>query len=89
MPHNKQLRSNTKPKTSIKDTSEDADDIAAPVSKINKVIDIYIQDDVVGVVEEKPETDPLTTNEESDESASEESGLDDEEINPFGDKWEV
>ena len=89
MPHNKQLRSNKKPKTSIKDTSEDADDIAAPVSKINKVIDIYIQDDVVGVVEEKPETDPLTTNEESDESASEESGLDDEEINPFGDKWEV
>ncbi|MEI7462821.1 MAG: hypothetical protein WCK03_00305 [Candidatus Taylorbacteria bacterium] len=89
MPHNKQLRSNKKPKTLIKDTSEDADDIAAPVSKINKVIDIYIQDDVVGVVEEKPETDPLTTNEESDESASEESGLDDEEINPFGDKWEV
>ncbi|MFA6315500.1 MAG: hypothetical protein WC648_04000 [Candidatus Paceibacterota bacterium] len=41
----------------------------------------------LSILDEKPETDPLATEDEADESA-EEAGIEDE-IDPFGDKWEA
>jgi hypothetical protein len=60
-----------------------------PNKKIEKIPDIDLHDDLVQVIDEKPEVDPLLAEEESDDAATEEATLDEEEINPFGDKWEV
>lgn len=89
MPHTKQSRSIKKTKPITKDQTEETEEVVAPVSKISKAVEVDIQDDVIGIVEEKPEIDPLLADDESDDSATEEAGLDDEEINPFGDKWEI
>ena len=58
-------------------------------TKIKNVPDVDLHDDLSNIVEEKPEVDPLLAEEEPDDSVSEEASLDEEEINPFGDKWEV
>ncbi|MEI6304483.1 MAG: hypothetical protein WCP09_00485 [Candidatus Taylorbacteria bacterium] len=89
MPHTKTSGSSKKTKPIAKDPNEEGDEVVAPVQKISKVVEVDIQDDVIGTVEEKPEVDPLLSEDESEDSSSEESGLDDEEINPFGDKWEI
>lgn len=49
-----------------------------------KIIDLVEREDD-GISDEKPVADPLLAEEEAEE---EESGIDDEELNPFGDKWE-
>ena len=89
MPTTKSSRSNKKTKLVSKVSDEEVDEVVAPASKISKVVEVDIQDDVIGIVEEKPEADPLLAEEDVEDAASEESALDDEEINPFGDKWEV
>ncbi|MEI8327897.1 MAG: hypothetical protein WCG02_02060 [Candidatus Taylorbacteria bacterium] len=98
MPHTKSTRSavrpvvrpNKKVKQPAKPVSEDADELAAlPVANIRKAPEIDIHDDVIGIIEEKPEVDPLLAEEDSEDGAGEEATLDEEEINPFGDKWEV
>ena len=91
MPQAKKLhpKKKTKPVTKTKPPVEDnEEEVSVPVSKIKKVVEVDIQEDVGIIVEEKPEVDPLLGDEEADELSSEES-LDEEEINPFGDKWEV
>jgi hypothetical protein len=59
-----------------------------PRKEIKPVDVIDLHDDISGIIDEKPEVDPLATEEETDESAADEV-LDDDEVNPFGDKWEV
>jgi len=89
MPHTKSSRSTKKTKAAVQDTIDEIGlAVATPITKIKNIPDVDLHDDVVGLVDEKPEVDPLHTEEEADELAAEES-LDDEEINPFGDKWEV
>jgi hypothetical protein len=89
MPHTKSPRSSKKVKSVSQDSADDSGRVAVvPISKIKNIPDVDLHDDVIGIVDEKPEVDPLHAEEESDDLASEES-LDDEEINPFGDKWEV
>ena len=66
----------------------EADEIV-PVIPIKGKLPIVELDDHEGVaLDEKPEDDPLATNEETEDAASEEADLE-EEIDPFGDKWEV
>lgn len=56
-------------------------------SKNKKPIEIDEPEPIVGAVEEKIEEDPLIAAVEEEDS-SEEIGLDGEELNPFGDRWE-
>lgn len=58
-----------------------------PISKNKKPIEIDEPEPVIGI-EEKVEEDPLVAAVEEDDSA-EEISLDGEELNPFGDRWEV
>jgi hypothetical protein len=92
MPHTKTTQLERKNKPSVRTpllTLEIDEVVSEPVPKIIKTIDILdIHDDVSGIVEEKPEVDPLLAEEETDESAADEV-LDEDEVNPFGDKWEV
>ncbi len=75
-------------RTEVDQTEETGDSESLPTSKIKKIAEVDIHEDVIGVIEEKVEVDPLLAEEETDETAAEEA-LDDDEVNPFGDKWEV
>ena len=71
------------------DNQKDVGDSAILVpNKLVKISDTDLHEDVASIVEEKIEVDPLIADEESDETSADEA-LDDDEINPFGDKWEV
>lgn len=59
--------------------------VISPKAKMPIDID---EPEPVSVLDEKPETDPLAPDEETDEFASDDMGLE-EEIDPFGDKWEA
>ncbi len=91
MPHTKNIQSKNKVKAAKKSTTTpDLDELInePPVAKIQKVIDVVdIHDDISGTIEEKPEVDLSPGEEDADEAGEE--GLDDDEVNPFGDKWEV
>ncbi len=69
------------------DTNEAEELLTEPLSPTKKVVDF--DDDTVPVVGEKmdelEEFEVEDTTEDSDDS---EASLDDEEIDPFGDKWE-
>ena len=62
--------------------------------KTKKVIEIEEPEAVLGTAlipeekEEKLDEDGMPITEDEDEAASDEAGIDDEEVNPFGDKWE-
>ena len=78
-------------KKEIKVPQEDEDeskiDEIVPIK--NKVIEIDEPEPIIGVVEEKIEDDEvLAATEDDDTIGGDDAGLDDEEIDPFGDKWE-
>lgn len=56
------------------------------IERLEERLELEDVEAVVGHVDEK--TDEAASGEETEESLSEEMGLDDEELNPFGDKWE-
>ncbi len=67
--------------------TEEHDDVGLSPN-IKKIIEIDEPEPVVGVIEEKVEDDiPIVV--EDDESLSDETGLDDDEVDPFGDKYET
>ena len=70
MPTTKSSRSNKKTKLVSKVSDEEVDEVVAPASKISKVVEVDIQDDVIGIVEEKPEADPLLAEEDVEDAAS-------------------
>ena len=69
----------------IDENTEEIDTIS-PKSKIKKVVEIEPTDILPEVLEEKIEEDTLPT--EAEDEDEELPTLDDEELNPFGDKWE-
>jgi hypothetical protein len=71
-------------KDNIQTDTEDSTDLQP--AKIKKGLDYELPEPVIA--DEKPEVDPLLGDEESEESIAEEASLDDDELNPFGDKWE-
>ena len=92
MPRTKTVsaKKKNKPAKPVNEIDTEADETeAAPIENIKKIKEVDITEDVIGVVEEKAEVDPLMGDEESEDSIGEDSGLDEEEIDPFGDKWEV
>ncbi len=88
MPQTKNISAKKNTKHTEPEPSEESNSPAIlPVGKIKSALEVDIPDDVIGVIEEKAEVDPLLAEEETDEAA--EDSLDDDEVNPFGDKWEV
>lgn len=76
--------------TTIKKPRNGKEDVSSIIPTKSK-IPLEIEDPDVAhpiIVEEKIEEDPLVKEENSDELESEEATLDEEELNPFGDKWE-
>ncbi len=55
--------------------------------KVKKPIEIDLPEEPAVIEEKLVEEDPLAA-EETEEAAVEEITLDDDELNPFGDKWE-
>ena len=89
MPRTKPINAKKKVKhAEVDQTEETSDSEPLPAGKIKKIAEVDIHEDVIGVIEEKVEVDPLLAEEETDETTAEEA-LDDDEVNPFGDKWEV
>ena len=88
MPQTKNISAKKNTKHTEPEPAEESNGPAIlPVGKIKSALEVDIPDDVIGVIEEKVEVDPLLAEEETDEAA--EDSLDDDEVNPFGDKWEV
>lgn len=82
--HSKELKSKSIHESPSRET-EDTKEVVAP--KIKRLsVEPELPEDVLPVVEEKND-DESSTSEDAEDSADEVS-LDDEELNPFGDKWE-
>lgn len=82
----KESKIEKKKKTATVSTEHSEEEIADLKPKI---VDVIGPDEVIGEVEEK-EVDPdvALTGELSEDETEGAIGLDDEEIDPFGDKWE-
>lgn len=64
------------------------DEVLPISSKIKGPIDIEEVEEDLPVIPLEDKADPLAVDVETDEFAGDELGLDDEVIDPFGDKWE-
>jgi hypothetical protein len=84
--HGKRIKS----KALGKSIEEEAEGIIdARVQKNKKPIELELPEEPVAVViDDKTEEETAVLGEEAEELAAEDLGLDDEELNPFGDKWE-
>ena len=88
MPQTKNLHSkHTKTRITSSPQQNDEDLNELKVLNVKKTSDLESILEPALILEEKTEEDPLAVVEETDES-NEEVSLDDEELNPFGDKWE-
>lgn len=87
MPRTKSSRKIEKNKKPEIVPAEHGDEVVSDIKP--KIVDIIPNDEPVADVEEK-EVDPevAITSELSEDEAEGAIGLDDEEIDPFGDKWE-
>ncbi len=78
----------SKSKTELKSVSEDTDEIDDPLlSKNKKPLEIDIPDEIITPIEEKTDEE-LAVTEDGEDASGDELSLDDDELNPFGDKWE-
>jgi len=68
--------------------AETTDAEAFPVKNKKDAVITLDEHVEIEVAEEKPEEEPVVKVEEEEELLGEEVSLDDEELNPFGDKWE-
>ncbi len=87
-PHQKLIKTRSKPAESVA-KEEDGEAVMIDVVKSKKPLEIEIPEDVIetAIVEEKAD-DESTVAEDAEEAAADEVTLDDDELNPFGDKWE-
>lgn len=57
--------------------------------KAKKALELELPEEPIAIsIEDKPEEDSPVVAEDAEELAAEEISLDDDELNPFGDKWE-
>jgi hypothetical protein len=75
-------------KPAVKEPGNEEEMVISPLAQKAKMPIELDEPESISVLDEKPETDPLAPEEESDEFAAEDVGLEDE-IDPFGDKWEA
>ena len=78
----------SKDKAREDDLETESDQAEIVETKSKKPIDLESALEPATIVDEKIEEDVSIFNDDSEESSSDELSLDDEEINPFGDKWE-
>jgi len=64
----------------------EVDELVGPKTK--KPVDLESALEPVGIIDEKTDDEIPAAVDDTEESTSEEITLDDEELNPFGDKWE-
>ena len=77
-----------KPKNTIVAENQNDDENADPVvTKTKKPLEFDLPEEAAPL-DDKIDDDAPAVNEETDELSSDESTLDDDELNPFGDKWE-
>ncbi|MFA6295471.1 MAG: hypothetical protein WC666_03540 [Candidatus Paceibacterota bacterium] len=86
--HLKQMKNRVRSKTVPVVKQETPEDIIDPqLLKNKKIIELDTVEDAVPVLEEKSDEETPAT-EDTDDSNTDEISLDDDELNPFGDKWE-
>ena len=78
----KMKKQNTKP---VAKTDKEEDIIEPSILKAKK---IEIPEEVEGVIEPEEKIDDDAIAEDAEDELGEEVSLDNEELNPFGDKWE-
>jgi hypothetical protein len=78
-------RDSSAERTPEADTSEEVEEVIGPKAK--KGVDLESALEPAVIIDEKVDED-LPVVAEDEESAVDEVTLDDEELNPFGDKWE-
>jgi hypothetical protein len=77
-----------KPIKSVASEIPEEGDLDAGPAKIKSIIDPVELEPAIGI-EEKPEEDPIIAPPTDDDEASgDETSLDAEDLNPFGDRWE-
>ena len=82
--HSKQMKN----KKVVTSTTQDAEDMVDPVLEKNKkTIELDVAEEVLPTMEEKLEEE-TSISDDSEDSSADELTLDDDELNPFGDKWE-
>ena len=69
-------------------TESSIEEAAITRNKAKRVANIDITESIVDVVEEKPVDEVLESEDEEDE-LEDDLALDEEAVNPFGDKWEI
>ncbi len=80
------IKTKTKEVEKEPELSEESDEIEGPKAK--KPIDLEAALEPAIVVDEKSEDEVPVVTDDSEDSSADEISLDDEELNPFGDKWE-
>ena len=63
-------------------------EVAEPLTAKKKIIEIDEPEPGVALTEEKVSDEDAPPSEDGEETSSEEAALDDDEVDPFGDKWE-
>jgi len=72
-----------------KTDEEDLSEVIDATKIKSKAIEIELPEEPSVAIEEKVEDEAAIPAEDAEELASEEISLDDDELNPFGDKWEL
>jgi len=88
MSQKKTLHTKTKPVQKDVETEGEIETTEIDGPKAKKEIDLEAALEPAVIVEEKIEDDIASTPEDGEDELGEEAVLDDEELNPFGDKWE-
>ncbi len=88
MSQKKILHTKNKPaqKNNEIDNESEAPELDGPKAK--KGVDLEAALEPAAIIDEKTEDEVLPVGEESEDGVADELSLDDEELNPFGDKWE-
>jgi hypothetical protein len=71
-------------KEDVEESLEEGPELIPKKIKSHDISDI----EPVAIIEEKIVDEPIIATEDEDDLASEEAGLDNDELNPFGDRWE-
>jgi hypothetical protein len=70
------------------DTVEENEEEEIVGTKSKKPVDLESALEPANIIDEKTDDEIPVITDDSEESAGEELSLDDDELNPFGDKWE-
>jgi hypothetical protein len=84
--HSKNTKTKPAPKDNEVESEAEVAELDGPKSK--KPIDLEAALEPAAIIDEKVEDEVLPVGEETEDGTAEELTLDDEELNPFGDKWE-